>query len=75
MFLDNFISEDLDTFLTGPERKSDAGGCARTTCKRGEIAVNSSAFINYGQRRCRAVTSVRKAADGKLFRHESCQRQ
>ena len=73
VFFDNFISEDLDTFLTGPERESDAGGCARTTCKRGKIAVNSSAFINYGQRRCRAVTSVRKTACGRLFRHETCQ--
>ena len=73
VFLDNFISEDLDTFLTGSERESDAGGCAKTTCKRGEIAVNSPAFINYGQRRCKAVTSVRKTARGRLFRHEPCQ--
>ena len=74
LLLDNFISEDLDTFLTGPERASDAGGCAKTTCKRGEIAVNSSAFINYGQRRCKAITSVQKAACGGLFRHENCQK-
>ena len=53
--------------------ESDAGGCAKTTCKRGEIAVNSSAFINYGQRRCKAITSVRKTACGRLFRHEICQ--
>ena len=73
VLFDNSISEDLDTFLTGPERESDAGGCAKTTCKCGEIAVNSSAFINYGQRRCKAVTSVRKTARGRLFRHETCQ--
>ena len=67
MYIDNFISEDLDTFLTGPERESDAEGCAKTTCKRGEIAVNSSAFIKYGQRRCRAVTSVRKQPVASCF--------
>lgn len=76
LLLDKFISEDLDTFLTGPldERESDAGGCAKTTCKRGKIAVKSSAFIKYGQGRCKAVTSVPKTACGKLFRHEPCQR-
>ena len=46
---------------------SDAGGCAKTTCKCSEIAVNSSAFIKYGQRRCRAVTSVRKQPVASCF--------
>ena len=36
--------------------ESDAGGCAKTICKRGKIAVNSPAFIGRFQVRDTVLT-------------------